>query len=91
MKKFKTSKLFKKKKRKRKNFQFLRKIQVFQIQKKKKNSSLNSSSGTKSYDPLSYFLVVQHQVNCPPSVFFEAWVMSQTMGIFQVCRILFNE
>ena len=59
--------------------------------KKKKKSSLNSSSGTESYDPLPYFPVVQHQVNCPPSAFIEAWSMSQTRGIRQVCRILFNE
>ena len=75
------------------NFQFLEKIQDFQIfQKKKKSkfsipsknssfqnsklkkkkSSLNSSSGTKSYDPLPDSLVMQHQVNCPPSAFIEA-------------------
>ena len=70
-KKFRISKFFFKKKIQ--NFQFLRKIQVFQIKKKKKNSSLNSSSGTKSYDPLPDSLVMQHQVNCPPSAFIEAW------------------
>ena len=58
---------------------------------KKKKSSLNSSSGTESYDPLPHSPVVQHQVNCPPLAFFEAWNMSQTRGIRQVCRILFNE
>ena len=31
------------------------------IQKSKKKSSLNSSSGTKSYDPFPYFSVVQHR------------------------------
>ena len=75
------------------NFQFLRKIQVFQIKKKKKKkkSLLNSTSGTKSYDPLPRSPVMQHQVNYPPSAFIEAWSMSQTRGIHQVCRILFNE
>ena len=90
MKKFKTSKFFKKKKEKKfQNFQFLRKIQVFQIQKKK--SSLNSSSGTESYDHLPHSPVMQHQVNYPPSAFIEAWSMSQTRDIHQVCRIHFNE
>ena len=56
-----------------------------------KKSSLNSSSGTESYNHLPYFSMVQYQVNCPPSVFFEAWSMSQSRGIRQVCRILFNE
>ena len=141
MKKFKISKIFKKKKKRRRKFSkkalglgvfgsyFLgcfkkkkknhqskfsipsKKIQGFQIFskkkkskifnsfekfkfskfKKKKKSSLNSSSGTKSYDPLPYFPVVQHQFNCPPSAFFEAWIMSQTRGICQVCQIFFNE
>ena len=31
-----------------------------------KKSSLNSSSGTESYDPLPYSPVVQHQAYCPP-------------------------
>ena len=87
LQKFKISKFFKKKKIQ--NFQFLRKIQVFEIQKKK--SSLNSSSGAESYDPLPHSPVMQHQVNCPPSVFIEAWSMSQTRGIRQVCQIIFNE
>ena len=79
-------------KQKIQNFQFLQKIQVFEIQKKKKfKSSLNSSSGTESYDPLPHSLVMQHQVNCPPSVFIEAWSMSQTRGIRQVCQVIFNE
>ena len=84
--------LSKKKKIVNQNFQFHEKIQDFQIfQKKKKNSSLNSSLGTESYDPLPYFPVVQHQVNCPPSAFIEAWSMSQTRGIRLVCQSLFNE
>ena len=89
----KISKFFKKKKKIiNQNYQFHEKIQDVQIfQKKKKKSSLNSSSWTESYDPLPYFTVVQHQVNCPPSAFFEAWSMSQTRGIRQVCQILFNE
>ena len=85
-KKFKISKFLKKKIQ---NFQFLRKIQVFQIQKKK--SSLNSSSGTESYDHLPHSPVMQHQVNYPPSAFIETWSMSQTRGIRQVCQSLFNE
>ena len=87
LQKFKISKF---KKKKIQNFQFLRKIQVFEIQKKKK-SSLNSSSGIESYDLLPHSPVMQHQVNCPPSVFIEAWSMSQTRGIRQVCQIIFNE
>ena len=87
--------IFQKKKKKiiNQNFQFQEKIQDFRIFQKKKiiKSLLNSSSWTESYDPLPYFPVVQHQVNCPPSAFFEAWNMSQTRGICQVCRILFNE
>ena len=82
LQKFKISKFFKKKIQ---NFQFLRKIQVFEIQKKKKNSSLNFSSGTESYDPLPHSPVMQHQINYPPPAFFEAWSMSQTRGICQVC------
>ena len=80
-------------KKKIQNFQFLRKIQVFEIQKKKKKfkSSLNSSSGTESYDPLSHSPVMQHQVNYPPSAFIEARSMSQTRGIRQVCQVIFNE
>ena len=79
-------------KRKRKFFfKVFNSFEKFKFSKKKKKSSLNSSSGTESYDPLPYFSVVQHQVNCPPSAFFEAWNMSQTRGIRQVCRILFNK
>ena len=98
-----------------KNFQFLEKIQNFQIfrkkkfinqnfqflqenssfpnskKKKKKKSSLNSSPGTESYDLLPHFPMVQHQVNCPPSTFIEAWNMSKTRSIRQVCQLLFNE
>ena len=59
--------------------------------KKKKKSSLNSSLGIESYDPLPYFPVVQHQVNFPPLAFIEAWNMSQTRGIHQVCLSLFNQ
>ena len=85
MKKFKIPNFSKKKKRKKnQNFQFLQKIQVLEIQKKKK-SSLNSSSGTESYDPLPHSPVMQHQINYPPPAFFEAWSMSQTRGICQVC------
>ena len=89
------------------NFQFLQKnsrapkfsqkksslIKIFNCftKKKKKKSSLNSSSGIESYDPLLHSPVMQHQVNCPPSTFFEAWSMSQTRGIRQVCQCLFNE
>ena len=91
MKKFKIPNFSKKKKRKKiQNFQFLRKIQVFKIQKKKK-SSLNSSSGSESYDPLPHSPMMQHQINCPPSVFIEVWSMFQTRGIRQVCQIIFNE
>ena len=110
-----------KKKNINQNFQFLEKIQDFQIFQKKKNhqskisipsknlgfpkifkktkkfkspkkkSSLNSSSGTESYDSFPHSPVMQHQVNCPPSAFIEAWSMSQTRGIRQVCQSLFNE
>ena len=96
--------LFSKKKKKiiNQNFQFLQKIQVFQSKKKKKKnkktqkkkkqkSSLNSSSGTESYDPLPHSPVVQHQVNCPPLAFIKACNMSQTTGIRQLCQSLFNE
>ena len=58
---------------------------------KKKKSSLNSSTGTESYDLLPHSLVMQHQVNYPPLAFIEAWSMSQTRGIRQVCQSLFNE
>ena len=63
---------------------FLQKIKIsnfFQKKKKKTKSSLNSSSGTESYDPLPYSPMVQHQANCPPLAFIEAWNMSQTKGI----------
>ena len=53
--------------------------------------SLNSSSGIESYDPLPHSPVMQHQVNYPPSALIEAWSMSQTRGIRQVCQSLFNE
>ena len=142
MKKFKISKIFKKKKKKKneifkkglgtrgiglvllrpfikkkkkssiKFFQISSKIQDFQIfqkknfknfnsfekfkfskfkKKKKKKSSLNSSLGIESYDPLPRSPVMQHQVNYPPSAFIEARSMSQTKGIRQVCQSLFNE
>ena len=122
LKEFKTSKFFKKKKKKSsiKFFQFLEKIQDFQIfqkkkkkiinqiffqflekfqdfqifqkkKKEKKESSLNSFSETESYDPLPHSPVMQRQVNYPPSAFIEAWSMSQTRGIRQVCQSLFNE
>ena len=58
---------------------------------KKKKSSLNSSSGTESYDPLPHSSVMQHQVNYPPSAFIEVWSMSQTKVIRQVCQSIFNE
>ena len=74
-----------------KNSSFTNSKKKKQKKKNQKRSSLNSSSGIESYDPLPYFPVVQHQVNCPPSAFFEAWSMSQTRGICQVCWILFNE
>ena len=77
------------------NFQFLEKIQDFQIfqkkKKEKKESSLNSFSETESYDPLPHSPVMQRQVNYPPSAFIEAWSMSQTRGIRQVCQSHFNE
>ena len=82
---------FKKKKKSIKIFNSMKKFKISKLKKKKRKSSLNSSSGTEVYDPLPYFPVVQHQVNCPRSTFFEAWIMSQTGGICQVCRILFNE
>ena len=86
LQKFKISKIFKKQK-----FKIFNSFEKFKFSKfKKKKSSLNFSSRTKSYDPLPYFLVVQHQVNCPPSAFFKAWSMSQTRGIRQVCRIQFQ-
>ena len=89
-KKFKSSKIFPKKKFINQNFQLLhthtkKKSQDFQ--KKKKKSSLNFSLRTKSYDPFPRSPVMQHQVNCPPSEFFEAWSMSQIRDICQVCRI----
>ena len=68
---------------------FFKKTKKIQKSKKKK-SSLNFSSGTKSYDHFPHSPVMQHQVNCPPSTFIEAWSMSQTRGIRQVCRSLFN-
>ena len=40
--------------------------------KKKKKSSLNSSTGTKSYDLLPHSPMMQHQVNYPPLAFIEA-------------------
>ena len=83
------------KKKKKSSIKIINSMKKFKtskfFKKKKKKSSLNSSSWTESYDPLPYFTVVQHQVNCPPSAFFEAWSMSQTRGIRQVCQILFNE
>ena len=59
--------------------------------KKKKKSLLNSSTGTKSYDLLPHSPMMQHQVNYPPLAFIEAWSMSRTRGIRQVCQCLFNE
>ena len=78
-------------KKKKSKFSIPSKNSSFPNSKKKKKSSLNSSSGTESYDLLPHSLVMQHQVNCPLSTFIEAWSMSQTRGIHQVCRILFNE
>ena len=78
-------------KKKKSKFSIPSKNSSFPNQKKKKKSLLNSTSGTKSYDPLPRSPMMQHQVNCSPSAFIEAWSMSQTWGIRQVCRILFNE
>ena len=99
LKKFKISKNSKKKKIHQSKFsipsknlgfpKFFKKTKKFKSPKKK--SSLNSSSGTESYDSFPHSPVMQHQVNCPPSAFIEAWSMSQTRGIRQVCRSLFNE
>ena len=89
LQKIKISKFFRKKKFK--IFNSFEKFKFFKFKKKKKKYSLNSSSGTESYDPLPYSLVVQHQANCPPLAFIEAWNMSQTRGIHQVCQSLFNE
>ena len=97
LKKFKISKIFKKNLLIKifNSFKKFRISKIFQknkkIQKSKKKSSLNSSSGTESYDPFPHSPVMQHQVNCPPSAFIEAWSMSQTRGIRQVCQSLFNE
>ena len=87
----KNSRFSKKKKIINQNFRFLQKNSRSPKFSKKKKSSLNSSLGTESYDPLPHSPMMQHQVNCPPSAFFEEWSMSQTRGICQVCRILFNE
>ena len=86
LKKFKTSKFFKKKKVSIKIFNSLKNSRFPNFFKKKKKSS-----GTESYDPLPHSLVMQHQVNYPPSAFIEARSMSQTKGIRQVCQSLFNE
>ena len=83
--------LSKKQKNKKKKSKIFNSFEKFKFSKKKKRTSLNSSSGTKSYDPLPHSPVMQHQVNCPPSAFIEAWSMSQTRGIRQVCQSLFNE
>ena len=89
-KKFRISKFFPKKKKNPK-FSIPLKNSSFPNSKKKKKSLLNSSTGTKSYDLLPHSPVMQHQVNYPPSAFIEAWSMSQTRGIRQVCQSLFNE
>ena len=87
-KKFKTSTFFKKKKK----IKIFNSFKIFKFFKfKKKKYSLNSSSGTESYDLLPYSPMVQHQVNCAPTAFIEAWSMSQTRGICQVCQSLFNK
>ena len=75
LKKIKISKFFQKKKKNSK-FSIPSKNSSFSNSKKKKKSSLNSSSGTESYDPLPYSPMVQHQANCPPLAFIEAWNMS---------------
>ena len=82
MKKFKTYKFFKKKKRKKiSKFSIPSKNSSFpNSKKKKKKSSLNSSTGTESYDLLPYSPVMQHQVNCPPSAFIE--VVCPKLGAF---------
>ena len=76
LQKIKISNFFQKKK-KFKIFNSFEKFKFFEFKKKKKTkSSLNSSSGTESYDPLPYSPMVQHQANCPPLAFIEAWNMS---------------
>ena len=85
--------IFQKKKKKSsiKIFNSFKKFKFSKLRKKKKKTSLNYSSGTESSDPFPYFPVVQHQVNFQPLAFIEAWNMSQTRGIHQVCQSLFNE
>ena len=75
----------------KKKFKIFNSFEKFTFSKFKKKSSLNSSSGTESYDPLPHSPVMQHHVNCPHLVFIETWSMSQTRGIRQVCQIIFNE
>ena len=75
LKKCKISKFEKRKNSLIKIFNSFKKFKFSKFKKKKK-SSLNSSSGTESYDPLPHSPVMQHQVNCPPSAFFKAWSMS---------------
>ena len=74
LQKIKISNFFQKKKKNSK-FSIPSKYSSFSNSKKKK-SSLNSSLGTESYDPLPYSPMVQHQANCPPLAFIEAWNMS---------------
>ena len=66
----------KKKKSSIKIFNSFKKFKFPNSKKKKKKNSW-----TESYDPFPYFPVVQHQVNCPPSAFIEAW-NSPKLGAF---------
>ena len=90
-KKFRVSKFFPKKKNPKFSIPLKNSSFPNSKKKKKKKSSLNSSTGTESYNLLPHSPVMQHQVNNPPSAFIEAWSMSQTRGIRQVCQCLFNE
>ena len=71
LKKFKISKL-----KKKKNSKISIPSKNSSFKKKKKKSSLKSSLGTESYDPFLYSPMMQHQVNCPPLAFIEACNMS---------------
>ena len=79
------------KKKKNPKFSIPLKNSSFPNSKKKKKSLLNSSTGIENYDPFPHSPVMQHQVNYPPSAFIEAWSMSQTRGIRQVCQSHFIE
>ena len=85
----KSSNLKKNKNKKTKKVKILNKKK--KKKKKKKEKKIPNFSKKKKIINQNFQFLQTFKISKPPSAFFEAWNMSQSKGIRQVCRILFNE